>query len=66
MYTLTATLGNVTKTIRIKAVLDQEALVMSTHAILDEAHEDKAGPWAKGAITLTDPDGYVIDSMEAK
>lgn len=66
MYRLEAVLDDRIETIRIRARFDDEATMEAIHAIMDEAYEDKTGPWAKGAITLTDPDGNVLHTMDAK
>ena len=66
MYRLEAVLDDRIETIHIRAGFDDEATMEAIHAIMDEAYEDKTGPWAKGAITLTDPDGNVLHTMDAK
>ena len=45
---------------------DDQAMMEAIHTIMDKAYEDKAGPWAIGAITLTDQNGNVLQSMDAK
>jgi len=45
---------------------DDQAVMEAIHTILDKSYEDKAGPWAIGAITLTDQNGNVLQSMDAK
>lgn len=64
-YTLTATLGNKTETVVLDTTED-DAIFDAVNIIMDRAYADKTGPWAVGAITLTDPEDNVIQSMEAK
>ncbi len=66
MYKLEAVLGDRVETIHLKSFEDSEAIGDAIHVILDEAYEDKTGPWAMGAITLTSPDGEIIQTMDAK
>lgn len=66
IYTLTATLAGDTELVSIDAPNEMEATMDAITFILDSAHEDKEGAWAKGSIELTAPDGTVIQTMEAK
>ena len=67
MYKLEAKLGDRVAVIRIKSTLtEDEATMEAMWAIMDEAYEDNSGPWALGAITLTDSEGNVLQSMDAK
>jgi hypothetical protein len=34
--------------------------------IMDKAHKDQLGPWAKGFIALRNASGITIETMEAK
>lgn len=65
-YTLTAELAGNKDTVPIEAPDDFEAQMEAIKFILDTAYEDKEGPWAKGSIQLLDPQGELINSMEAK
>ena len=67
MYQLTATLdSNTDEAYLFEALSDDEATMTAIGYIMDMAYADKGGPWAKGAITLTDPDGNVLHTMGAK
>jgi len=66
MYKLTAEDANVKLIWRFDASSDDQAMIEAIFQILDRAEEDPAGPWAKGAVTLTDANGNVIQSMDAK
>lgn len=67
MYRLEAVLDDRVETIHIKDTLtEDEATMEAMWAIMDEAYEDNSGPWALGAITLTDSEGNVLQSMDAK
>ena len=66
IYTLTAELGDLLATNQLGAYSDEEATSYAIHVIMENAYEDKSGPWALGAITLTGPEGNVIHTMEAK
>ena len=67
MYQLTARIdSNNDQAYLFEASSDDEATITAVNYIMDTAYSDKKGPWAKGAITLTDPNGNVIHSMAAK
>jgi hypothetical protein len=67
MYQLTATIdSNNDEAYVFEASSDEEATMTAIGYIMDTAYADKNGPWAKGAITLTDPDGNVLRTMDAK
>jgi hypothetical protein len=66
LYTLTATLDGITSRKSLRAFSDEEAMSDAIHKILAYAHVAQTGPWAKGRIELTDPNGYIIEVMEAK
>lgn len=65
-YTLTAELDTTIAEVLLSAESDDEATMDAIGVIMDNAYTDKNGVWAKGAITLTDPAGNVIHTMEAK
>jgi hypothetical protein len=65
-YQLTATLDDKTLLVSITAHDDAEAMGEAIPYIMDEAYNDKLGPWAKGLIELTNPEGDIINTMEAK
>jgi hypothetical protein len=65
-YRLEAVLGTVVATAILGADSDEDATMDAIGVILDNAYADKKGPWAKGAITLTNPNGEVIHTMDAK
>ena len=67
MYQLVATLDNNNdEAYLFEASSDEEATITAIGVIMDNAYADKQGPWARGAITLTDPEGNVIQTMDAK
>ena len=67
MYQLTAQINsNDDVAYLFEASSDDEATITAVNYIMDTAYADKKGPWAKGAITLTDPNGNVIRSMAAR
>ena len=66
MYQLTAEDANAKIIWRFDASSNDEATMTAIGKIMDNAYADKQGVWAKGAITLTDPDGNVIHTMDAK
>ncbi len=67
MYQLTATIdSNNDEAYVFEASSDDEATMTAIGYIMDTAYADKTGPWAKGAITLADPEGNVIHTMDAK
>jgi hypothetical protein len=65
-YKLNATLGKPISQVIINEDSDKDAAMSAIFIIMDKAYADKSGPWAMGAITLTDPNGNVIQSMAAK
>ena len=65
-YVLTATLGSVSEEVVLTDVDEESATFEAINLIMDKAYADKQGPWAKGAITLVDPAGNVLQSMDAK
>lgn len=65
-YKLTARLGNTTRRRTVIAPSDDYATLEAIGVIMDLAYKDKEGAWAKGAITLTAPNGEVIREMAEK
>lgn len=65
-YVLTATKDGHTNAHVIKADSTLTATVEAIAYILDKAYDDKTGSWATGNIKLIDPNGTVIQEMEAK
>jgi hypothetical protein len=65
-YQLTATLADKTVLTSITAHDDASAMMDAIPYIMDKAHKDQLGPWAKGLIALRDEEGYIIETMEAK
>ena len=66
-YTLSAALQG--KRIRrhiITAHDDASAMMEAIPYIMDKAHKDKLGPWSKGLIEPTNPEGDIIAKMDAK
>lgn len=63
-YTLTARLGTATRQIRFEAGNDNEATLDASFKILDLAYRNPI--WAKGAIQLHNPEGVLLNEMEAK
>lgn len=67
MYQLKATTdANHDEVYLFEASSDDEATITAISYIMDKAYDDLGGPWAQGAIELTDPDGNVLQSMGAK
>ena len=66
MYQITAMLNSTGEDYLFEAESDDQATMTAIGIIMDNAYADKTGPWAKGAITLTDPDGNVLHTMDAK
>ena len=64
MYVLTATLNGMTTSTAIQARDNFSARVLATHKINANFIADKR--YAKGQITLKDPDGKVVWEMEAE
>ena len=66
-YILTATLGSVSEQVELVGHPDDDSATMEAiFIIMDNAYEDKTGPWALGSITLADTAGNVIQTMAAK
>jgi hypothetical protein len=65
-YQLTATLADKTVLTSITAHDDASAMMDAIPYIMDKAHKDQLGPWAKGRIELLGPLGRAIQTMEAK
>ena len=65
-YQLTATLADKTELVSFIAYDDSYAMESAIPHILDEAYYDKLGPWSKGLIELTNPEGDIIAKMDAK
>lgn len=65
-YKLTAKLGNKKSTRTLWATDGDYATLEAIGVIMDLAYKDKDGPWARGAITLTAPNGEVIREMAEK
>jgi hypothetical protein len=65
-YQLTATLDDKTLLVSITAHDDAEAMGEAIPYIMDEAYNDKLGPWAKGLIELTNHTGDIVAEMGAK
>jgi hypothetical protein len=65
-YTLTAELGSVTSTRTFTQVSDEAATFEAIGFIMDEAHLQQTGPWAKGKIVLMNSRGKVLQEMAAK
>ena len=66
MYKLTAEDAESNVIYYFDAPSDDQAVMEAIHTILDKSYEDNSGPWALGAITLTDQNGNVLQSMDAK
>jgi hypothetical protein len=63
-YTLQATTSTTAQAVPIEAEDDSSAMLQAIDQILGRA---LASPvWARGLITLTDPDGNVIQTMDAR
>jgi hypothetical protein len=65
-YTLTAELGSITSTRTFEQVNDAAATLQAIDFIMDEAHLQQTGPWAKGRIVLMNSRGKVLQEMDAK
>jgi hypothetical protein len=65
-YKLNATLGKPIAQVILNEDSDKDATMSAFFIIMDKAYADKSGPWAMGAITLTDPAGNIIHTMAAK
>lgn len=65
-YILTATLGTTIAEVLLDAESDEDATMDAIGVIMDNAHAYPDDVWGKGAITLTDSEGRVIHTMEAK
>jgi|LakMenEpi03Aug12_release.lakeMendotaPanAssembly.Ray.scaffolds.fasta_scaffold840301_2 hypothetical protein len=67
MYQLTAKIeGGTNEAYLFDASSDEEATITAIGYIMDAAYAHKSGAWAKGAISLSDPDGNTIRTMNAK
>jgi hypothetical protein len=66
MYQITAMLNSTGEDYLFEAESDDEATMTAIGIIMDNAYADKTGPWAKGAISLIDPEGNVIHTMDPK
>lgn len=64
-YTLTAQLKDDSESITIEAQTDSEAMLDSIAEIMDRAYPNKE-LWGNGAITLTDPNGVIVQTMAEK
>ena len=64
-YTLTAELDGRRNSVTIDATDDADAILTATFRVLSLAYPNVA-LWARGAITLTDANGRVIQTMDAK
>lgn len=65
-YTLTATGQGKRARATLWADDDLDATMSAIATILGRAHRTPDGVWAKGAITLRDPAGQVLQEMPAK
>jgi hypothetical protein len=66
-YTLSAALqGKRIRRYIISAHDDASAMMQAIPYIMDKAHKDQLGPWAKGFIALRNASGITIETMEAK
>jgi hypothetical protein len=66
-YTLSAALqGKRIRRYIISAHDDASAMMEAIPYIMDKAHKDQLGPWAKGFIALRNELGITIETMEAK
>jgi len=66
LYTLTATLDGKTFRKPVRADSDEEAMMDAINQVMAYAYANKEGAWAKGLIELTDPNGLLVNSMDAK
>lgn len=64
-YYLTAEHEGTTQVIRIDAVDDASAMLQGIDEVMTRAYPN-VDLWAKGAITLTNSNGDVVQSMAAK
>jgi len=64
LYPLTAKLNQRTIVSGVLAEDDEQATIEATFKVLELATDNKV--WAEGAITLSDPEGKVIETMPAK
>lgn len=64
-YTLTAELDGKIEATPIEAPDNTSAMFEAIFKILNRAHENPKGAWAKGEIKLTDEAGNLVQSMEA-
>lgn len=64
-YTLTAELDGRRNSVTIDATDDADAILTATFRVLSLAYPNVA-LWARGAITLADANGRVIQTMDAK
>lgn len=65
-YYLTAVLGTRRRRRTIQAEDSLEATIASIAKILNLAHDEPDGPWAKGRVQLHTGDGRLLHEMEAK
>ena len=66
-YTLSAALqGKRIRRCTISAHDDASAMMQAIPYIMNKAHKDQLGPWAKGFIALRNESGVTIETMEAK
>jgi len=63
-YTLQASTRYSVQAVPIEAIDDESAMMFAIDQILGRAKTSST--WAKGLITLCDPDGTVIQTMDAK
>ena len=63
-YTLQASTRYSVQAVPIEAIDDESAMMFAIDQILGRAKTSQV--WAKGRITLCDPDGTVIQTMDAK
>lgn len=65
IYQLTAEYEGDSETVSLEARNDGEAMLAGIAEIMTRAYPDVV-LWAKGAITLTDGDGVIVNSMAQK
>ena len=65
-YTLKAELGRRTVFSGVLAESDEEATIQGSFKALDLANKKPKGVWALGEVTLTNPEGRVLETMPAK
>jgi len=65
-YTLKAELGRQTVFSGVLAESEEQARVGASFKVIDLAHKNPEGVWAKGGVTLTDPRGKVLETMPTK